>query len=181
MPELGAAFDRFQSLLRVDGSGRAFYGVISIPPEDQQPSYQFTAPRRVLRTRGKALVQIRDVIIAPSGERFLVAENGTADLASTSLYTSYRLYVVDSKLTWKRPTLTTDTVTQMAKETARQDRGQIWCAVEPMNEDLDRQTYVRQERIRILTGAALQLNDYVGDRVVKRVNTQLGVIIAEVQ
>lgn len=181
MPSLQTSgSSRFETEFRHD-DGRRFLGVIDVPTNREPPGNQFTSPRRLLKARPEALVQIGDVIITPAGVRFLVAANGDGLDGDTPIYRSYRLFQMDRQVDWSRISLIIDPVTRQERESGSISLGTLWCCFEPLREDNDRVFRVREDRQRMITGADLKLNDQVGPYVVKRVDHLLGVTVAEVQ
>lgn len=182
MPTLKSIGRRFESEFLVD-NGALFRGVLDQPNDREPPSLMFTRPRRLLQVRKEALVQIGDVIISPSGQEFLVGSWSGAEAFDVVLYRVHRLFEVTDHLSWDRPATTTDTLTGLTKATAGsfQSLGTAKASVEPLDEDIDRQAHVHQERWRVITNKALQLKDRLGVREVKRVTSQMGLTFAEIQ
>lgn len=181
MPTLKSIGRRFESEFLVDG-GAMFKGVIDQPNDREPPSLMFTRPRRLLQVRQEALVKIGDVIVSPSGQEFLVGSWSGADAFDQILYRVHRLFEVTDHVVWSRVVTTTDALTGLAKTSGTfTSLGTIKVAIEPLDEDIDRQVHVHQERWRVITSANVLLNDRLNERNVKRVTSQMGLHFAEIQ
>lgn len=180
MPSLATTGDRFRSEFRIS-TGQTFFGRLDASNENEPPISQFATARRLLRVTPACFVKAGDVMVTAAGQNFLLLNHGVNEVRSQVIYRTFRLVEVTRQAAWKRPQTVTDTMTQLKKNTVPQDLGQIWCLQEQMQEDFDRTIRVHEDRWRLITGAALQLNDLIDDKTVKRVDIALGVSIAEIQ
>lgn len=180
MPKLATVGRRFQSTFQLL-NGRQFLGIIDTPADRQMPSYQFTYPRRILRTGMASMAKVGDIMRAPNGAYYLLSDNDEGMVYDTRLYKTFRLFTLDQELPWSRPRKGTDPLTGVEVEQTAEDLGTIRCALEALKEDVDRVMHIYADRFHIITNVDLQMNDVVGGRVVKRLNPNLGVMFAEVQ
>lgn len=183
MPSLVTAGRRWDSEYLIEGSGVAFRGVMDQPDSSREPpSFQFNRPRRLLQVPKDSLVQTRDVIVSPSGQRFLVASQTAAEAGSKILYRVHRLFEVTDQVAWSRKVTVTDLLTGQPREDRPNPLGEIYVCIEPMRrEDVDRQTHIWQDRMMCVMGVIPQLGDILDGREVKRINEQLGLTFAEIQ
>jgi hypothetical protein len=92
------------------------------------------------------------------------------------------MFPVTTHASWKRETTKSDLVTGLPIGSGQTELGPIWVAIEIYGrEEVDRHTHVGVDRSRVLTGASVQLNDIIEDRMVRRLNTVYGISIAEIQ
>ena len=167
-----------QRLTTIDG--RRFYGYIWISQLRNLPDTSFVYPRRFLRVSKNAQVGITDVIRTPGGDHYLVAEHGTEEFGGDVVSKQFRLFKVDKQISWKRKATVVDPVTGLAKQIGDTLLGTIWCALAPIRMEED-SIHIAKRVYRLITGAQIQVDDIVDNRlVVRNVETLLGVSIAEV-
>lgn len=181
MPSLERTARRFLSTYqKVDGT--IFEGTIFHADEGQVPSYDWANMRLLMRTPPDTPVVARDEIFDTFGRRFLVAEHGAGQLMDRRLYRVWRLIELTHQVTWTRATTSVDALSQETKKTGITSLGPIWVAMEPYGREMpDRMFKVSEQMHRVVTGQALQLNDLLDNKVVKRLDTVLGVLLAEIQ
>lgn len=181
MPSLRGVSNRFASLYMTEG-GFAIRGTIFPVEEGKIPSYDFTPSRLLFRTSPDSLAAAGQILIDEYGRRFLLADLGKVDFMGDPTYRTFRLYEMTHQMVWTRESTIIDPVTKLERSTGRQDLGTIWVALELYGrEEVDRTLRILEETSRVITGSALQLNDQLDGRVVRRVNPLLGVTVAEIQ
>lgn len=183
MPSLASAGRRWDTEYLIEESGVTFRGVLDQPDSSREPpSFQFNRPRRLLQVLKDSLVKARDVILTPSGQRFLVASPTVAEAYSATLYRVHRLFEVTDQVAWSRKVTVSDLLTGQPREDRPNPLGELYVCIEPMRrEDIDRQTHIWQDRMMCVMGVVPQLGDILGGREVKRINEQLGLTFAETQ
>jgi hypothetical protein len=181
MPSLAKTGHRFRSLL-VRSDGLEFEGTIFPAEEGSVPSYDFSSPRLLLRLDHDAIPQTRDTIFDAFGRAFLMADHGETIIGNTKLYRVHRLFELTHTVPWERNVTVADPLTGLARSTSRQLLGNITCQIEMYGrERSDPQMRIKEEVRRLVTGANIQLNDFVDNMVVKRKDLVLGVWLAEIQ
>jgi len=153
-------------------------GTIFSPPTGTPTNANFQAPRRLLKVSANSTLTAGTVIISDSGRFYLCAENGEGEYDGT-LYRTFMLIEVPLLVTWGRRATTKDTVTNLDKVTGNTNLGHLRCALEPVGADSD-QINVPKAVYRVVTGGAIQAGDLLAGRIVGRVETLLGVQVAEV-
>jgi hypothetical protein len=159
--------------------GSAFRGTI-MPASDQQGSpFEFSSSRVILRTRGEVIIGAGSVFRArPGGPRYIVGEHYAAE----DDYRSWKLFLIERELTWKRMKPTTDDLTGLVKNSGSrpEDLGTIYAAVEH-----DRRLFtdpglkLRTEKVTLVTNSPVQPKDIVNNELVTRVTEDLGLFILE--
>ena len=178
MPEftnIGRGFR--QRLLGLDGN--FIYGRFSELPETAGRGSQFFIPRRVLSVHPSSTIKSGSMVYDAEGNVMLLGYNGADEFRGVYART-FKCFDLDRQLTWARNTTAIDFVTKMPTTTSVQQLGPIWCAQEMMGEvsDMLKET---KSRYRLLTSAALQLEDVIGGTmIVRRVEYTLGITFAEI-
>jgi hypothetical protein len=181
MASLQSAARRGESLLQTE-TGLEFLGTIAAVDEGDVPSYDFTTPRTLLRVQPDCPVAAGIQILDVYGRRFAVANHAMAAQDNVKLYKVFRLYEMTHQVSWKRATTSNDPLTGLPKQSGKPELGPIWCAMEPFQrEPIDLKLRLKEQVYRILTTASLALNDEIEGMVVKRLDTVLGVKLAEIQ
>lgn len=177
MSRLDKLHRRFMIPLKVIEGGRGtIYGMLTETDQTQIPAYTFVNPRRILRTDPKTAVRSGMAVQSPSGEVFIVGDNGPSDAPCGTLWQSWRLFEATAQVTWTRRTTIIDPVTQLKREGPPVDLGKIWCLIEPLDREVpDLQMRASHEQDRVLCGAAIRNDDFVNGKKVIRADVVLGV------
>lgn len=182
MPSLRGIVDTFTTILTTEG-GLPFAGKILPAGEGDIPNFLFSFPRLLLRVAPDCPVSATDIVEDDFGRFHLVADYAAGALAGEMIYRTHQLFQVDREVTWTRQVTTTDALTGLAKTSGTPTTlGPIRITTEIAGREYpDRQSNAKEESIRIITGAEIQLNDKVDGMVVKKVFTAFGVYVGEVQ
>lgn len=177
MSRLNRLHRRFQvPLTVVEGGSGIIYGQLSETDQTQIPAYTFVNPRRILRTDFKTPLRKGMVLRSPSGEVYIVGENGASDVPSGTIWQSWRLFEANGQFSWVRRTTVIDQVTHLPREGEQVDMGLIWVAVEPLDREApDRRLRTSHEQDRFICGADVQSNDIVNGKKVIRADRVLGI------
>lgn len=167
---------RFRNVYKKD-NGERFYGDILSQGKQENSNFEF--PRLVLRVGPKARVAVGDVIHTKTGRTYLCADRSDNDSAYLVSRT-FTLITLDRKSLWERKDVIIDPVTGFERDAEYQPRGTIWTVFEPLIAEVD-QIMIPVPRYRVVTPAALQIDDRVDGKVVTSVETLLGVTVAEVK
>jgi hypothetical protein len=160
----------------IEGGRGTIYGTLTETDQTQIPAYTFVNPRRIMRTNPASALRAGMVLRSPSGEVFIVGENGPSDAPGGMLWQSWRLFEATAQVTWQRRTSIIDAVTQLPREGQLQDMGMIWALIEPTDRETpDLTMRVSHEQDRLLCGAAIQHDDLVNGKKVIRADLVLGV------
>lgn len=182
MPSLQTVGRRFENdMVRADGF--PFKAAIMPLDEGAVAAYDFTEPRIIMRLRHDSTVTTGDVVVDPSGRRYLLADHDANAVYNEVLYKSHRCFLMNKRVKWTREsTGVTDPLTGLKKSVGTVDLGTIDVLVEQFGrEDLDFAIKVREQTRRLVTGAQIRLNDIVDDMIVKRLDLSLGVWLAEIE
>lgn len=177
MTKLAQLHRRFAIPLKVIEGGRGtIHGVLTETDQTQIPAYTFVNPRRILRTDPKTAIRAGMAVQSPSGEVFIVGDNGPSDAPGGTLWQSWRLFEATQQVTWTRRSFIIDPVTEMKREGQPQDLGKIWCLIEPLDRETpDLAMRASHEQDRVLCGADIQNDDIVNGKKVIRADRVLGV------
>lgn len=170
--------DRFQEPVQVLGGPRTRASIRRVG-EDKQPNFEFSYEKIIARVMPDSLLATGQVIERiRTGDKYLVADH-----AKTPTYRVHRLLNVDRLVTWKRSTFTVDPLTNEQRSSpVPATLGQIWVLWDMIRREApDFIMHTAEEKNLILTGEDIQLNDWLDDQQVKRVNRALGVNIVQVQ
>lgn len=158
--------------------GLVFRGRIEPLSDSTAMTTNFLDPRQVLHVLPNEPLSIGTVIKSRSGDVFMLADHDDTPGARVS----FRLFRMTKYVLWERPTTVADVITNLPKDTGMGELGSIWILTELYGkEDLDRGLYIQAERLRVITGAAIRLNDKVDGLMVRRINTVYGITVAETQ
>lgn len=180
MASLNHVAARFETLFTViDGGSGVIRGELTETEQNSQPSYVFVAPRHVLRTRFPSPVKPGMVIRTPAGDVFIIGDNGPSETRFGTIWNSFRLFEATGQYAWKRRQKVIDAITKLEKDTnVDTPLGLIWAALEPLDRlATDREIHYSFGQARIITGAPIQPNDIVDNRVVSKLDKQLGLSI----
>lgn len=177
MPNLATLNDRFMVKLTVIEGGRgAVHGLLTETDQTQIPAYTFVNPRRILRTPFVTALRTGMVLRSPSGEVYIVGENGASDSPQGTIWQSWRLFEASGQFTWKRRTMLVDPVTHLDREGAEEDKGLIWVAIEPLDREApDRRLRLSFEQDRFICGADIKSDDIINGKKVVRIDRVLGI------
>jgi hypothetical protein len=166
---------RFQRELSTD-AGFIFMGTISTAPEGHAPASDYTNPRLWLRVAPELDLVAGSEIIDEMGRHFLTATHESA----AGVFRTFKLVPLTVQVSWKRVGSIVDALTQLKKSTDPTELGPIWVSQDPQSRlFFDPQVHIAPNRVSLVTGRSIQLNDLIDGKVVKRVNSVLGVNLAE--
>lgn len=170
-------------LRKLPPSQTRFRGVIHPVNPTALPTSVFILPRVALRTRPQEPVAARDLFRDPAGRIMLVADHDQVVDAGSVLSKVFALVQMTELVPWTRREEKIHPVTkQRQSDGPPRELGPIWVSIENYTRgDSDAGIRVTTDRLRCITAAKLQLGDVVRDAVVKRVNTALGVTVAEIE
>lgn len=179
MVSLASVGRRFEVPFRVvEGGSGQLMAVLSETDQNSQPSYVFVQPRHVLRTPFPTALKAGMVIQSPGGSPFIVGENGPSEQREGTLWDSFRLFEPTGRYMLSRRTKVMDPIAKQYKEGPVVNIGLIWAAMEPLDrEQSDREMRVNFEQSRFITGSVVANGDLIDNRVVTKVDRQLGLAI----
>jgi len=179
MVSLSSVTDRFVTEFSlVESANGVIRGVISETDQASQPSYVFVAPRHVLRVRFPSALKAGHVVRSNSGITFLVGENGPSETQEGTLWSSYRLFETTGRYTLSRRTTTIDAITKMKTEGVQTSIGSFYAAIEPIDRvQSDREMRQDFDQSRFISAADIRVGDILDNRLVTRVDKQLGLAI----
>ena len=157
-------------------SGLRFRGTMAPLTDGNAQTTTFLEPRHVFLTRREEPVRARDIIHDQDGSAFLLANHDITPHRRT-----FRVFQMQGKLPWRRQATVTEPITGLTKSITETNLGDIWCASELYGrEEVDRGLKVGIDRKRLITGAAVQLNDKVDGLTISRLTLVYGVSVVEV-
>jgi hypothetical protein len=171
--------DRYQEDIQILDGART-RGSIRRITEDKQPNFEFSNEKTILRVRRDSLIQTAQVVQrVNTGQLYL-----TADHTETGDYRVHRLLRCSRQVLWTRKQTVIDPVSrrEVADDSPPTELGNIhvmWDIVRRENPDFVMQ--VAEQRSLVATNEDIQLGDWLDGQEVKRLNTALGIKIAEVQ
>ena len=176
MPSLRKVNDRYVTPIEVIENGSGFFqGIVDEPSQGTVPAYQFTAPRRLVRTNPGVPLKSGMVIRTKGDAVYIVGDLGDAD----DIFQSFRLFETTGRYLWQTRGRTIDPVTELPSENGLVDNGMIWGTYEPdSKEALDRQLHLDMETGRFITNAPIKRDDLVDGKRVTRVDRVLGLNMA---
>lgn len=181
MVSLATAGLRFNSIMQTD-AGFPFSGTIEPAEEGDMPSYDFSVPRLILRVSRDCPVMTGATIVDVADRRYLLGDHDVSFAYNVIEHRTHRLFAMTDQVSWERGTTVTDTLTNLQKATGKTPLGNIWVLLERQERQFaDNTLRVKEDIRRIITGTELQLGDLVDGSVVKRIDSVLGVWLAEIQ
>ncbi|WP_419902127.1 hypothetical protein [Kiloniella sp.] len=168
---------RFKSRLRTI-DGRSFYGLIGKLPNNRS-DINFVTPRRVLEVSPNTKITVRTTFKAPDRKVYLTADNGSIS-QQLEIYKTFRLFEMQQLLPWSTKIKTKNPVTGLEETTSNSPSTPIYTTLEPLSDERD-SLKIPGRRFRLITGADLKVDDKVGAYTVTKIDTLLGVTIAEVK
>jgi hypothetical protein len=163
----------------VSGASGEVVGIVSETDQTSQPSYVFVRPRHVFRTRYPTALEPGMVIRSINGGFvFIVGDNGPSEVREGVLWQSFRVFEPTGQYQWQRRTKILDPVTRIPSEGPLEDLGMVYAAVESMDRmQADREMRQNFEQQRFITGANVRDDDIFDNRIVTKVDKQLGLAI----
>lgn len=154
-------------------------GLLTETEQQSQPSYVFVQPRHVFRAPFPTALKAGMVIRSPSGDVYVVGDNGPSEQKEGTLWMSFRLFEASGQYVWSRRVKTTDPITKLDRDISEPEPiGTVWAVLEPLDrEQMDREIRQNFEQRRVLTGAMILSGDLIDNRPVTKVDTQLGLRI----
>lgn len=152
--------------------------IIQRPPDIDRPGSEFAAPSLVGRVAHGSLVRAGQVIRAPGGEHFLVANHSVM-----GDWRTFHLFHCDRQVAWSRWEKRTHPVTGLEiQDDKPTDLGMIWVMWEKVRREFtDLTLRVDQETHLVATGSDVKEQDRINGMTVSRVNVALGVNIVELK
>lgn len=182
MPSLQTIGRRFENdMVRADGFP---FKAVVLPLDDSTGvSYDFSEPRLIVRLRHDSSVGSGQVVMDPAGRRLLLGTHDENSIYNEVLYKSCVAYILNTEAKWERPTEgETDPLTKLKRGAGRTPMGTIEALIEPMmRERTDGTIRVRESAYRLVTGAPVELGDFVNDMVVKRLDNLRGIWVGEIE
>lgn len=182
MPSLQTVGRRFENeMVRADGF--PFKATVIPQKDDPGVSYDFSEPRISIRVRHDSVVNVGDIVLDPAGRRYLLATHDEPSIQNQILYRTHLAYPINKTVAWERPSGgVKDPLTGLSKGGGRDKIADIEVLIEMFGrEDMDFAIKVREQTRRLITAAPVQLNDIVDNMIVKRVDKQLGIWVAEIE
>lgn len=176
MKGIRGVHERYRSKLsRIDGL--AFYGQILDIPDTSRVT-NFLSAKRYLRTGPLSVIKPADVVIADK-TKYIVGEHGTGFLI-TPLYKHFKMLKVDLELPWTRNTDVVDPVTGVIKSGTRTSLGTAYVSLDTKN-DIEDALHIQTERHIFVTDKNVQVEDYLGNFIVTKVDKLIGLSVCEVK
>ena len=172
--------DRFHIPYRViDGGSGTFLATITETDQTSQPAFVFVRPRHVMRTPSPTAVKPCMTIESPTGEKFMVGENGPSEGFRGRLWDSFRVFEPTGQYLWQRRGKAIDPITKQQRDTGvPQNMGTIWAAIEAIDREAsDREMREFFEQQRFITGHPVKAGDTLDNRQVSKVDKMLGLYI----
>lgn len=171
--------DRFHIPFKVIENGDGvLMGTISETEQSSQPSYVFVRPRHVFRTPDPTACKAGITIESPYGEKYMVGENGPSDTWRGRLWRSFRVFEPSGLYEWKGDTKTLDPITKTETNGPPEVKGTIYAAIEAIDrEQSDREMREFFEQSRFITTHPVKQGDTLDNRVISKVDKQLGLYI----
>lgn len=182
MPSLETVGRRFENkMVRADG----FPFTAAVMPMDEGgvAAYDFSYPRIYFRLRRDSAVGTGDIVIDPAGRRYLLADHDQPAIYNTILYRSHLAFQMNSTPVWQRESKgVRDPLTGLNRAGGKDELGRIEALIEMFGrESRDGAIRVAEQTRRMVTNAPIQLGDVIDDMVVRRLDTALGVWVAEIE
>lgn len=153
-------------------------GIFSTASEQDQPNFEFSSQKLIMRAARDTLCAVGNVILRPkTGERFLLGIH-----TQTNSYKVFRALKADRLVTWTREATSNDPLTGEPITTGNTSLGSIWVLWDMIRREApDFGFQVQEERNLVITGEDIQLGDMLDGQEVKRVNIAMGLRIVQVQ
>lgn len=154
--------------------------IFSTASEKDQPNFEFSAQKLVVRAQRDSLLSAGMVIQrTKTGDRYLLADHTT-----TPTYKVFRTLKVTRLVAWTRQITAVDPLTNEVRSDGivPQSMGSIWVLWDMIRREApDFGFQVAEEKNLVATGEDVQLDDLLDGQEVKRVNRALGINIIQVQ
>ncbi len=179
MISLETAGQRFESTLLKE-SGLPFKGVFQ-PLQDQKIyADDYYPPRQILRVHPTTPVAAGEVVVGPNLQWFILGALDHALSGDHSIYMSFQLFPVTHTVVWKRDVVQVDPLTKLPRSTGKPATiGTLRVLMETVNREAAAGPNGREEIKRVVTGAAVELNDMIDGMKVKKLNVSRGIRILE--
>jgi len=151
--------------------------ILQRPSDKTDPGIEFAYPRVLMRVKPQSIVKSTDILVF-DGSHFLVADH-----SHNPDYRTHSLFECSQYVPWTRPAGSIHPVTGLeTRDDQPTSLGSLWMVWQRQRREFaDLPIRINQEVYLSLTGAAVELGDYVGGIRVTRVNHSLGVRILELQ
>lgn len=134
----------------------------------------FNYPRRLLKMEAKVPLRPGDQIRGQSGKRYLVGEHGPSELNDVVLYKTYKLFeVTHPAALWSAQGTTTDPILGIKVASGNPAENLIPVAIEFQKSQED-EMRIQADLVRIITNAAVQIDDHIDSYTILNVEPQLG-------
>lgn len=177
MPSLRTISQRFQSTFETSGGFR-FMGTLA-PAEEGSAPNDFATPRVWLRVDPDLDLDVKAEIQDPTGRWWLLADHEYSVVADQPIYRAFRAFRLTHNVTWTRVTTFTDNLTGLSRSSSDENLGPLRCVIDPDRTYRDGVLRVTPNVTQLVTGQAIQLGDKINNQIVKRLNSVLGVYLAE--
>ena len=159
--------------------GPYFYGQVLQPPDTSRVT-NFLSARRYLRVTPKSIVAPRQVVIIDN-QKYIVAEHGTGFYVHP-IYKHFKLFEVDSIEEWRPAQVLNDPVTGIQTTVREEDGGtpDVYLSIQPHTNSEDSLRIPLENRTAICN-QAVSVEDQIGDYLVTKVDTLLGISIVEMK
>jgi hypothetical protein len=178
MPSLAGAVRRFSKPFTTVPGDLTVYGQVN-PPDGGgvQPEGQFTS-RATLITAAGQNVTAGMLVQDADGTRFLLGALSPDTFGAITVARRFGMYQVNNLVAWQRSTSTLEPISGLRVPGPLTAMGSIYCLVETMRQ-VSGGVQIEQPYVRILTNAALLVDDLIDSRRVRRVSADLGLTYAE--
>lgn len=154
----------------------ACLGVIQRASDQETPDFAFTTPRLTLRVRRDSLATVGQVLVREGQHYILAYQSESPD------YRTFWLIYCHKRVAWRQQLTEVEPLTGEPRKTGWSAVRYVWSAVELNNrENFDRDMRIREEQVRFITAAPIELNDEVERQQVRRITPVLGVNIVTAQ
>lgn len=126
-------------------------------------------PFRMLVVRSPVLVEVKDLVEGPHGEKILLMEHPS----DNDYVRNFKAGFCRDALPWSRMTSIVDPVTGFQRDEVEQSLGVVYVNLDTPVEETT--LGLMDTEYRFLTGQDVKVRDKVGDKIVKRVVNILGV------
>lgn len=172
--------NRFESTL-VTETGIPIKGVVQPVQDAKIYPDDYFYHRQILRVRASMPIQAGTVVVDSIGRRYLLGSLDAGLYGDLHQYTSFQMYQCTNQSVWERESTEVDPLTNLEKSTGLAPMGTIWTLTETLTRDMSSTNIkTREETKRVLTGAAVELNDVLDTMTVTKINVTHGLRVLEV-
>lgn len=161
---------KFSKIFRTT-AGAKFWGELTFADEEGEGG--FLAPRRFLTVSRKSTAALGSVVVAPTGDRFILGGH-----VNYEFVTVFKAYSVDRAAVWTRATKMVDTATGLDREGIPTPMGTLWITLEPLRQVKDFE--ISEDIFRFVTGQDVQTGDLIDGKRIIRVLNQIGLKVCQV-